>query len=325
MHVLLSKYAGACYGVERALTLVNNAAETQASVHTLGPLIHNPQVVSELASRGISEVGSLDEVQDGIVVIRSHGVAPQVIDAACVKGLHVVDATCPHVKKAQKAASELRAQGYTVLIVGEDGHPEVEAINAYAGFGSLVVQEPANLPDPLPSNRIGIVVQTTQAQEALDAIILALRDRGIEPRIHNTICFATRQRQESARELAHEVDAMIVVGGRNSGNTTRLYEICQQVCPNTHHIERPDELDPAWFLAARKDESAQNPCLASHDDECQCLSGQPAPRSSQSSCFVSHDDEYKVGVTAGASTPENQINEVVAALQRIKRPSATEA
>jgi 4-hydroxy-3-methylbut-2-enyl diphosphate reductase len=276
MKVLLSKYAGACYGVERALALVASAAKLRRPVYTLGPLIHNPQVVRELADRGINEVDDLDKIEQGTVVIRSHGVAPQVIQTAHDKGLKIVDATCPHVKKAQKAASKLHDDGYTVLIVGETGHPEVEAINAYAGFGSLVAQEPANLPAELPSDKIGIVVQTTQSPDALDAIVLALEQRGIQPELRNTICFATRQRQESAELLAHAVDAMIVVGGRNSANTTRLYEICKQVCPNTHHIERPDELDPQWFQAVEQ-----------------------------------------VGVTAGASTPENQISQVVLALEQL--------
>jgi 4-hydroxy-3-methylbut-2-enyl diphosphate reductase len=210
------------------------------------------------------------------MVIRSHGVAPQVIETALEQGLQVVDATCPHVKKAQKAASKLCQEGYTVLIVGENGHPEVEAINAYAGFGSLVVQEPENLPDQLPSQKIGIVMQTTQSADALDAIVLALRDRGVFPKVSNTICFATRQRQESAGLLANQVDAMVVVGGRNSGNTTRLFQICEQVCPNTHHIEIPQELDPEWFNTVKT-----------------------------------------VGVTAGASTPENQISQVVQALEQM--------
>ena len=276
MKVELADYAGACYGVERALSLTSEAASEHDKVHTLGPLIHNPQVVSELADRGICEVQRVEQAKEGVLVIRSHGVAPQVIDEARQNKLKVVDATCPYVKKAQKAATELRRQGYNVVIVGEKGHPEVEAIDAHAGSQSLVVQDPADLPEELPAGPVGIVVQTTQNVTHLDDIIEALRKRGVEPLVRNTICFATTQRQESAELLAHKVDAMVVVGGRNSGNTTRLAEICELVCANTHHIERPEELDPAWF-----------------------------------------SEVQKVGVTAGASTPQEQISAVVNALQQL--------
>jgi 4-hydroxy-3-methylbut-2-enyl diphosphate reductase len=276
MEVVLAHYAGACYGVERALSLTAQAAAQYDEVHTLGPLIHNPQVVSELAAQGINEVESVDGAERGVLVIRSHGVAPQVIQAAHEKGLTVVDATCPYVTKAQKAATELRREGYSVVIVGEQGHPEVEAIDAYAGSESLVVQDPADLPDELPQAPLGVVVQTTQNAAHLDAVVQALEQRGAHPLVRNTICFATTQRQESAELLAHEVEAMVVVGGRNSGNTTRLAEICSAVCLNTHHIERPEELDPEWFKGVQK-----------------------------------------VGVTAGASTPQEQIKAVVAALQQL--------
>jgi 4-hydroxy-3-methylbut-2-enyl diphosphate reductase len=277
MKTIRSRYAGACYGVERALSLVDEAVsqsqgqsqgqgQGQVAVRTLGPLIHNPQVVAELRSRGVEQADSLEQIKGGTVVIRSHGVAPDVILSARQRGLAVVDATCPHVSKAQQAASKLREQGYSVLVVGEPGHPEVEAIKAYAGEGALVVQEPSDLPEQLASNRIGVVVQTTQALSALDAIVDALRQRGITAKVCNTICFATRQRQEAANELAGSVDVMLVVGGRNSGNTTRLAEICSAVCPRTHHIESAAELD-ATMLA----------------------------------------DADTVGITAGASTPEAQI------------------
>ena len=276
MEVRLADYAGACYGVERALSLTMKAAATFDEVRTLGPLIHNPQVVSELAARGISEVESVDAANNTVLVIRSHGVAPQVTEEMHQKKLTVVDATCPYVKKAQKAATQLKEKGYAVLIVGEKGHPEVEAIDAYAGSESLVAHDPADLPKDLPQGPLGIVVQTTQNVANLNAIVQALQQRGVEPLVKNTICFATTQRQESAELLAHEVDAMVVVGGRNSGNTTRLAEICQTVCPNTHHIERAEELDPKWF-----------------------------------------EGIAVVGVSAGASTPQEQITSVVTALQKM--------
>jgi 4-hydroxy-3-methylbut-2-enyl diphosphate reductase len=274
MKIIRSKYAGACYGVERALSLVDEAAnQTDTVVHTLGPLIHNPQVVSELRERGVEEAATVGEIDGGIVVIRSHGVEPAIIEQAKGKGLQVVDATCPHVSKAHEAAHTLREQGYLVVVVGELGHPEVEGIRAYAGDDAIVVQDPSDLPERLASDKIGIVVQTTQAASALDAVVGALRARGIEPRVRNTICFATKQRQQAAVELANKVDVMLVVGGRNSGNTTRLAQLCSEVCRRTHHIENATELKAKWFKGVRS-----------------------------------------VGITAGASTPENQIIAVEQAL-----------
>ena len=314
MKILLSEYAGACYGVQRALSLVYAAARGKKPVHTLGPLIHNPRVVAGLGECGVKVAERVDEVEDGVLVIRSHGVAPQIIDEARARGLEVVDATCPHVLKAQQAAYSLRCRGYTVLVVGESGHPEVESIRSHAGAKALVVQTPDDLPDSLldgclpgslpdggPSDslpdsvpkdlpgtssntlpRIGVVVQTTQSPETLEAIIGALRAREIKLEVHDTICSATRQRQQSAARLAREVDCMLVVGGHNSGNTTRLYEICKAVCPNTHHIESPSELDFAWFADARAGALG---------------------------------NELVVGITAGASTPQEQITSVVEALK----------
>ncbi|MCL2883663.1 MAG: 4-hydroxy-3-methylbut-2-enyl diphosphate reductase, partial [Coriobacteriia bacterium] len=246
MRILRSKYAGACYGVKRALKMVQELPG-EAPVRTLGPLIHNPQVVAELKSQGIESVESVDAVESGTLVIRSHGVSPEVIEAAHQRGLVVLDATCPHVTKAQQAASDLSQNGYRVFVVGEQGHPEVEGISAYAGTDVLVVQDPADLPPLAPGEHVGLVVQTTQTPEALARIVQALEERDINLSIRNTICSATRQRQEAAFELAGQVDVMLVVGGRNSGNTTRLTEICAQVCPQTYHLESPDELQREWF------------------------------------------------------------------------------
>ncbi|MDR1713693.1 MAG: 4-hydroxy-3-methylbut-2-enyl diphosphate reductase [Coriobacteriales bacterium] len=311
LEIIRSKYAGACYGVKRALELVEAAAAAAAdaaacaatntdadtaadtadatakaaagaatgaaatpgpsagqrpTIHTLGPLIHNPQVVSELQARGVEVAADVADVQQGTLVLRSHGVAPEVVAAAEAKGLQVVDATCPHVSKAQEAARELGESGNLVIIVGEPGHPEVEAIRAYAGEHAIIIQDPQMLSlEELPPE-VGVVVQTTQSAEALAAVLDALTAHGVQPQVRNTICFATSQRQQAARELAAQVDVMVVVGGRNSGNTTRLAQICEAVCPRTWHIESPDELRPEWFT---------NACT--------------------------------VGVTAGASTPEQQI------------------
>jgi 4-hydroxy-3-methylbut-2-enyl diphosphate reductase len=274
MRVEVARYAGICYGVERALKLAEQAAESGSDVHTLGPLIHNPQAVSALKDRGVVVAEALDEVESGTLVIRSHGVDPTIISAARVKGLDVVDATCPHVSKAHEAAEELMHGGYLVVIVGEADHPEVEGIMAHAGGNAVVVSSAGELPERLASRRVGIVVQTTQSLRRLSEVVEAVLPRVSELRVFNTICSATGKRQQSAEELAGTVDVMIVVGGHNSGNTTRLAEICREVNPRVHHVETPDDLDAAWF-----------------------------------------DGAESVGVTAGASTPDEQMRAVIDAIE----------
>ena len=278
MRVVKAEVAGACYGVQRALDMAGKASESGQGASTLGPLIHNPQVVAELAERGIRAVEGPENVERGSVIIRSHGVTPAVRRAVEARGLPLIDATCPHVARAQKAAAELARRCGRVVVVGEAGHPEVEGLVAHAreaGGHVVVVAEPDDLPATLEAP-VGIVVQTTQTREALDAVVAALAERGIEADVKNTICFATRQRQESAAALADEVDAIVVIGGRNSSNTTRLADICALSCARTHHVEAPDELDPAWFVGCES-----------------------------------------VGVTAGASTPEDQIAAIVERLEAL--------
>lgn len=298
MEVIRAKRAGACYGVQRALDMADEVIAGGGRAYTLGPLIHNPQVVADLAARGAEAVDSVEEIRweraadadapaEGAataagdapaVVIRSHGVTPQVLAAVEDRGFTVVDATCPHVSRAQHAAAELAAEGCRVIVVGEAGHPEVEGLTAWAeeaGGKVDVVAAPEEIPEGL-YDPVGVVAQTTQRRENLEAVVAALRETGLEPIVKNTICSATRQRQEAAADLASAVDAMVVIGGRNSSNTTRLAEVCALTCPRTFHIESTDELDPEAFADCRR-----------------------------------------VGVTAGASTPENQIAAVEAFLRAL--------
>ena len=251
MEVRIARYAGVCYGVERALKLAQQAAEEASEVYSFGPLIHNPQAVAFLQEQGVEVAESIDEVGGGTLIIRSHGVAPSVIDEANQRGLTVVDATCPHVSKAQESAEILAGDGYVVIIVGEDDHPEVSAIRARGGDEVVVIQSAAELPPRLGKKKVGVVVQTTQMIEVLDEVVKALLPRVSELRICNTICDATSKRQAAAAELASEVDVMVVVGGHNSGNTTRLTQICRQVNENVYHVETPEELDSQWFTSAR--------------------------------------------------------------------------
>lgn len=250
--IRVAEHAGACYGVNRALELARGCALEHAEpVHTLGPLIHNPIVVEELAEQGVGLAQSLDEIDRGSVIIRSHGVVPQVIEDARARGLSVVDATCPYVKKVHKAASNLVHEGYDLIIVGESGHPEVEGIVGHAEGKAHVVASPQDLDGLTLGKRVGVVVQTTQTAANLSAVVAALAPLVSELRVVNTICAATSERQRAAASLASEADIMIVVGGKNSGNTRRLAQICHAACSKTHHIEDAAELDRSWFDGAR--------------------------------------------------------------------------
>ena len=273
--------AGACYGVQRALDMVREAAAAEpGAVRTLGPLIHNPTVVSDLGARGVEVVESPERAAGKTLVLRTHGVTPEVEDAARAACPQVIDATCPFVKRAHNAAEQLTREGYQVIVVGEAGHPEVEGTVGHAPE-AIVVGSAAELEGVKIARRVGVVVQTTMRKAILQEVVDALIGRAEEVRLIDTICKATSDRQRAAAALAGEADVMVVIGGRNSANTTRLAEICRAACPRTHHVEGADELDAVWFDGARL-----------------------------------------IGVTAGASTPQDQIAAVCA---RIKEQSKTDA
>jgi len=248
MNVILAQNLGFCYGVKRAIKLARDSASPSVRTCTLGPIIHNPQMVAKLAAEGVTMVDDLSEMQEGTVIIRSHGVGPQVYEAAAAAGLEVVDATCPHVKKAQMAAHDLAAEGYDVVIVGEKCHPEVKSILEWSGSTAAVIESVEETQQVKACGKLGIVAQTTFSGEKFRLIVATLLDRANDIKIARTICTATDQRQEAALAAARQVDKMLVIGGKNSGNTTRLAQLCAQVCP-TEHIETAAELQPAWFLA----------------------------------------------------------------------------
>jgi len=279
--VVVSPYAGYCFGVERALRMAEDAGvELAQPIYTLGPLIHNPAVVARLSERGIAAIDDLAQAERGTVIVRTHGVDPEVIAAAEARGLKVIDATCPFVTVAHLKADRLRRQGYTPVILGERDHPEVVGLVAWAGPTAVVVEDADELPlDELTGQRVGVVVQTTQTRDNLARLAARLAPVTRETLIFNTICDATGNRQAAAQELAADVDAVIVVGGRNSANTTRLAGLCRGIQPRTWHIETAAELEGAWLAGARR-----------------------------------------VGVTAGASTPVDEIDAVVARVDELLGP-----
>ncbi len=247
MEILLAQKAGFCFGVKRATKMAFDAAEEKSDAFTLGPIIHSPQVVERLKELGVGMEKSLQQITKGTVILRSHGVRAEEMQEALDKGLDVIDATCPFVRKAQEHVRFLSSEGYSVVVVGEEEHPEVQGIVSYA-TGPVHVVADGEKAKALPyAAKLGIVAQTTQPFRNLAEVVTSCLKRGGEIRIFNTICDATTVRQNAAEELAARVDCMIVVGGYNSANTCRLRDLCSALQTNTHHIETAEEIDPAWF------------------------------------------------------------------------------
>ncbi|MBP7332271.1 MAG: bifunctional 4-hydroxy-3-methylbut-2-enyl diphosphate reductase/30S ribosomal protein S1 [Firmicutes bacterium] len=248
MEIKVASKAGFCSGVKRALDLaMDTLKENKGPVSTLGPLVHNPQVVASLVEKGISVIDDVKDIQEGALVIRSHGVSPDVLVQARERGINIIDATCPNVRRAQELAGELTEQGYQVVVVGDRGHPEVQGIVGWTNGKAVVVENPEEAALLDSEAKLGIIAQTTQMQENLDAIVAVIQEKGIGYKLCNTICSATSQRQAAALKLAGDVGVMIVAGGANSANTRKLASICRKSGAATYLIETADELDPAWF------------------------------------------------------------------------------
>ena len=247
MKIILAKRAGFCFGVKRATQMAFEAAGKDKKTYTLGPIIHSPQVVNRLEEMGVKVLENLDSMNDGTIIIRSHGVASNELAEAVNKKLEIVDATCPFVKKAQEHVKSLSQSGYGVVVVGDADHPEVQGIVSYGGDKVFVVGSGEEVKKLPKMSKIGIVAQTTQSFENLKNAVTECLLRGGEIRVFNTICDATAVRQEEAKELAKQVDCMLVVGGLNSANTRRLSEVCKELQRRTYHIETAAEIDPAWF------------------------------------------------------------------------------
>ena len=255
MEVILADAAGFCFGVKRALSLTNKVlseVDPATPIYTLGPLIHNPQVVAQLEAKGVRALDRPGEASSGVVIVRSHGVAPKVMEELEELNHDVVDATCPFVQRAMRWAKQLSDEGYQVIIVGDRFHPEVQAILGYAGETAQVVSNPQEISTLPIASRVGVIAQTTQSVQNFKACVDELAGNVEDLKTFATICAATDQRQTSARELAAKVDVMVVIGGRNSANTNRLAELCQEQGTVTYHIETPDELQRQWFTGVQR-------------------------------------------------------------------------
>lgn len=282
--ITLAKYAGFCYGVKRAVDTVKKikTENPDKNVYVLGELIHNSQVIEELKSFGIISLDNLPDKGEGICVIRSHGESPATFEKIKKSGFEVYDLTCPDVKKVQQKAIELVKEKYYLVIVGKEEHPEVSAIKANAlmyGDKVVVADCVAELnkyeSELIEHKNIGVVVQTTQTLATLNPIIEYLTSVSKELKIANTICPSTSKRQTEAKELAQKNDLMIIVGSKNSANTTHLADIARELT-TTIHIETADEL-------------------------------------SQYASII--EKSVKIGVTAGASTPQKIIDDVIKMLK----------
>lgn len=271
--VILAKSAGFCFGVKRAVDTVYEQTGKK-NVYTFGPIIHNEEVVKDLEKKGVFVINTmeqLDDITDGTVIIRSHGVSSAVYEALQKKGVEIVDATCPFVLKIHNIVKQESANGKQIVIIGNEKHPEVEGIMGWSKTQVHVVDtaEKAQNLQLDPQREVCIVSQTTFNYNKFKELVEIISEKGYNIIIRNTICNATEERQTEAREIAKRVDAMIVVGGSSSSNTRKLYEICKNECKDTYYIQTLNDLDMTSLGKA----------------DC-------------------------IGITAGASTPNNIIQEV---------------
>ena len=282
MEVIVAKTAGFCFGVKRAVEQVyEQIAKAEKPVYTYGPIIHNEFVVKDLEKKGVCVLNTEEELSaltDGIVVIRSHGVGKHIYDLLEAHHITVVDATCPFVKKIHRIVEKQTAEGRRVIIIGSPEHPEVQGIRGWGNDTTLVVEKPEQIDDLLLSKeeKLCIVSQTTFNYKKFQDLVEKFEKKGYDILVLNTICNATQERQVEARQIASQVDVMIVIGGKNSSNTQKLYEICRRECKHTYYIQTLEDFKPEITGTVRS-----------------------------------------VGITAGASTP-NQIIEEVHTNVRIK-------
>lgn len=239
--IYLADYAGFCFGVKRAINIAYQNISKE-KVYTLGPLIHNPQVIEELKEKNILHINDLEEVpENSKLIIRAHGVSPRIVLEAEKKNVQVIDATCPFVKKVHEYVKDMDGKAYQVLIFGEKDHPEVIGIKDNAE-NPVIIQELSDVKDLGYYPKAGLVSQTTQSVKKLEEVIKELENHAGELKVYNTICDATQKRQGAATSLAKKVELMIVIGGYNSGNTRRLAELCNKIV-QTQHIETFEDLN----------------------------------------------------------------------------------
>jgi 4-hydroxy-3-methylbut-2-enyl diphosphate reductase len=253
VEIIVARHMGFCGGVRRAVEMARSTAEqSRGPVFTWGPLIHNPQVVGRLEEAGVRVAERLEELDGEAFVVSAYGVEHAVLDQASARGMRIVDATCPVVIRAHELAFKLAEEGYTLIVVGDHGHPEMVTLKEVLGDRVTIVHTLEEARQVKVRGRVGVLSQTTQSLENFKQIVADLAVRVKELKVLNTLCPAITVRQEEAERLVEEVQALVVVGGHGSSNTTRLAEIGRARGLPTYHIEVPDELDPAWFQGVEK-------------------------------------------------------------------------
>jgi len=249
MEVLKTRHIGFCFGVKRAMNVVlKEAAKGKDKIYTIGPIIHNPQMVEILKEKGITPVDDIFHIKDGVIVFRTHGIKKEEEEYIKRRGLKIIDATCPFVKRVRRHAMYLRKRGYRVVIVGDENHPEVKSVLSYLDNDGIVLQKPASI----GVKKIGVVSQTTLDKETFLNIVRGLIGEAEELRVYNTICESTEIRQKEAAILSEMVDVMLIVGGKNSSNTKKLYSIVKGMQPKTYHIETEEDIKLGWFTGLKK-------------------------------------------------------------------------
>lgn len=254
LEVILSPHAGYCFGVKRAMRLIEEGlARYGRPIYTLGDVIHNPQEVERLRARGVQPISSLDEMSSGgTLVIRAHGVHPGLIREAERRGIRILDATCPFVQRSQKFVGQLSDASRAVIIIGDREHPEVAGIAGHAGNTAIIVRNVAEAERIARLERAGVVIQTTYPRPEAEKIVDVLRSTVRDLLVEDTICQATESRREATLALAKKVDVMLVVGGKNSSNTKRLFQLCEAAGVSARFVESAGEIDRAWFADARR-------------------------------------------------------------------------
>ncbi len=272
--IVLAEVAGFCFGVRRAVDMVNQARQERTEhITMLGPLVHNAQVVERMRVQGVETENSLENIRQGTVVLSAHGVAPKVRDSARERGLTLLDVTCPFVTKVHRTAKQLIEQGYELLLVGDHGHTEVKGVVGAVEGKVTVVSTVEEVKDRVFGKKVGILSQTTQKAENYAAIVAEVARRVPDVRAINTICGATDELQAAAVKLAREADVVIVIGGQQSANTRRLRETCEKQGVPAYQIETAADIQEVWLA-----------------------------------------DKTVIGLTAGASTPDWLIEEVAVRL-----------
>ena len=279
MEILIAKTAGFCFGVKRAVDMAFESAGGEHT-YTFGPIIHNEVVIGELEQQGIKVIHTLQNSNEvNKLIIRSHGVSPQVYEESKMHNIEVIDATCPYVKKIHRLVEQYKQQGYTIIIAGDTQHPEIQGINGWGKNDCIIVKDAKMLEGldlPINQHKYLVVAQTTYKKQVVEEIVRVLEEKRVNYKFINTICNATQQRQDEVVEIAKQVAVMLVIGSKNSSNSVKLFELSSKYCTNSYFISTVAEINSEWLEGCNK-----------------------------------------VGITAGASTPDSVINKVIEYIRQV--------